>query len=398
MNSHLDRARLLIAQSRFDPAIAELNRAIPLAPDDPVPHALLAVCLAERGEFDAALREARLAVQMAPDLAFAHYVAAYVNWKQDKLGEAETALREALRFDPFDPDHHELLSQIKLQQKKWGEALAAAEQGLGYDAEHLGCANMRAMALAKLGREDEARDMLDEAIRQDPENAMTHANLGWTALHAGQHKQALEHFRESLRLDPTFEWARDGMLEALKARHFLYRVMLRYFLAMSKLSARKQWLVILAVFFLGKVLLPLVVVFVFLSWTAESFFNLALRFNRYGRLLLSREQKLATNLLGGCLLTLLIAAPLAFLTRHDIPVMVAMASALMMIPIAGAFETTFSRGSKFLKLYAAGLGLLLILAAVLWLVARDLAPIPTGLFVIGSLAFTWVANLSRIKS
>jgi tetratricopeptide (TPR) repeat protein len=371
MNSHLDRARLLIAQSRFDPAIAELNRAIPLAPDDPVPHALLAVCLAERGEFDAALREARLAVQMAPDLAFAHYVAAYVNWKQDKLGEAETALREALRFDPFDPDHHELLSQIKLQQKKWGEALAAAEQGLGYDAEHLGCANMRAMALAK---------------------------LGWTALHAGQHKQALEHFRESLRLDPTFEWARDGMLEALKARHFLYRVMLRYFLAMSKLSARKQWLVILAVFFLGKVLLPLVVVFVFLSWTAESFFNLALRFNRYGRLLLSREQKLATNLLGGCLLTLLIAAPLAFLTRHDIPVMVAMASALMMIPIAGAFETTFSRGSKFLKLYAAGLGLLLILAAVLWLVARDLAPIPTGLFVIGSLAFTWVANLSRIKS
>ena len=51
-------------------------------------------------------------------------------------------------------------------------------------------------------------------------------------------REALEHFRESLRLDPTSGYAKAGIVEALKARNFVYRWLLAYFLWMMRLSNR----------------------------------------------------------------------------------------------------------------------------------------------------------------
>jgi Flp pilus assembly protein TadD len=48
MSSHIERARLLINQSRYELATKELQKALADDPDDPVAHALMAVCLAER--------------------------------------------------------------------------------------------------------------------------------------------------------------------------------------------------------------------------------------------------------------------------------------------------------------------------------------------------------------
>src|SRR5690606_21011372 len=69
----------------------------------------------------------------------------------------------------------------------------------------------------------------------------SHANMGWTLLHQGQPRRAAEHFREALRLDPTSDWARSGIVEAMKARSPIYRVFLAYFLFMSRLSSGAQW-------------------------------------------------------------------------------------------------------------------------------------------------------------
>src|SRR6185295_5916341 len=72
---------------------------------------------------------------------------------------------------------------------------------------------------------------------------------GWALLHAGDAKRALEHFREALRLDPELEFARAGVVEALKARNPIYRVMLLYFLWMARLSGRTRWGIILGGYF-----------------------------------------------------------------------------------------------------------------------------------------------------
>src|SRR5206468_3894993 len=125
----------------------------------------------------------------------------------------------------------------------------AAEQGLQLDPEHVGCANLRAMAMVKLGRKAEAGATIDAALAKNPDNALTHANQGWTLLEKGDAKKALEHFCEALRLDPENAWARHGIVEALKARNLIYAVMLKYFLWMSKLSRQAQWAIILIGYF-----------------------------------------------------------------------------------------------------------------------------------------------------
>ena len=106
-------------------------------------------------------------------------------------------------------------------------------------------------------------------------------------------KKAAEHFREALRLDPQNDWARRGIIEALKARHFIYALMLKYFLWMARFSRGGQMGILLAAYFGNRILagvahanpnlapwiLPLrilYVAFALMTWLAYPLFNLCL--------------------------------------------------------------------------------------------------------------------------
>jgi tetratricopeptide (TPR) repeat protein len=211
------------------------------------------------------------------------------------------------------------------------------------------------MALANLGRKEEAGHTIGGALARDPHNAHSHANQGWNYLHQGQPDKALEHFREALRIDPELEWAQLGIVEALKARHFVYRQMLRYFLWMSTLSGSAQWGVIIGIYFaqrlLGnlaqarspwapymEVLLWCLIGFVFMTWIAQPLFDVVLRFNRFGRLALSRAQRHKSNWVGS-LLALALAGLLAGLAfdRTEGYVLAGISVGLI-VPVVGVFH------------------------------------------------------------
>ncbi len=143
--------------------------------------------------------------------------------------KSEAAAREAVRLDPEDADYYALLASIRVQQRQWADALHNAELGLAVAPDHVACANLKAMALVNLGRRQEADATIQTTLAKEPENAATHANQGWALLHMGDHKAAMEHFREALRLNPNMEWARQGILEALRARNPIYRILLKLF-------------------------------------------------------------------------------------------------------------------------------------------------------------------------
>jgi tetratricopeptide (TPR) repeat protein len=319
MGDHLQRAFLLFEQSRYDLAEQELRQSLAETPDEAAAHTLLALCLAHREAFDEATREAKRGIELAPDLPFGFYAIGCIYRDRNRFDEAATAAEEAIRLDPEDADYHGLLASVRLAQSRWQDALASAETGLESEPEHVGCTNLRAIALVKLGRRAEAGATIDAALARDPDNSVTHANQGWTLLDRGDAKRALEHFRESLRLDPTNDWARHGIVEALKARNVVYALMLRYFLWMAKLSGGARWAVILGGYFLYRALSsvaaanptiapyirPLIIaytIFALMTWLSSPFFNLLLRLNRFGRYALSREQTVASNWFGACLL------------------------------------------------------------------------------------------------
>ncbi len=356
MNPNLERALLLYQQSRHELAEAELRQALAADPHDAYAHSLLALCLAAREQFSEATAEAQQAIHLAPDFPFAHYAHARVLYDRNHYPEARAAIAEAIRLDPEDADYFALLAGIHFDEKRWQDALEAAEQGLQFDSEHTGCTNLRAMAMVKLGRRAEAGATIDAALAKNPENALTHANQGWTLLEHGNPKQALEHFREALRLDPENEWARHGIVEALKARNIIYAIMLKYFLWMAKLGPQAQWTIILVGYFgnsmLGTVarsnpdlapwVLPvrvLYVTFAVLTWTAYPMFNLMLRLNRFGRFALTPEQVVESNWVGASFFLALISLGGCLVMGFGSPWLMSLVIfGLMLIPMSGLFR------------------------------------------------------------
>jgi len=314
-NPHMVRAEILLGQNRFDLAEPELRQALALEPDNAHAHVMLAICLREAEKFTDATMEARTAVGLAPEEPEGHYVLASVFAERHMPKEAMAALGEAIRLDPGQPRYWGQLAMLHIAAKKYKDALAAAERGLAIDPENSTCINARAVALRGLGETDAARDAVASALARNPESAISHANMGWNMLHQSKPREALEHFREALRLRPDMEWARQGIVEALKARWLPYRLMLRYFLFMARLPKRTQWIIIVGGYVgyqfvrsvsannpaLAPYLRPLIwgyIAFAVSTWLAMPLFNLLLRLNRFGRMVLSRRETIAANLLG----------------------------------------------------------------------------------------------------
>lgn len=332
MNVNLSRAQLLFEQGRYPMAAEEAGRQLALNPDDPFAHCLLALCLSKMKRHDEAIREAQTAVHLAPDLPNGYYVLGHVLDDVRRFREAEAAAREAIRLDPEDADYYALLSSLRFQQEHWGDALGHAEQGLAREPDNLSCANLRGMALVQMGRREEAGAAIRGTLTKDPENAVAHANQGWAMLHRGDHAGALTHFREALRLKPDMEWARQGILEALRARNPIYRVLLNYFLWMSRLPSQARYGVIFGVYVLPRLLhafagsnpalkpladivLALYLIFAFLTWTARPLFNLTLRLDPVSRYALTTRQIIASNWVGSCFL-LAVLGLIAWLMTH----------------------------------------------------------------------------------
>ena len=414
MNPNLERGILLYQQSRHDLAETELRQALAADPHDAYAHALLALCLAHRENYQEATDEARQAVRLAPDFPFVHFAHASVLYDRNRFSEALTAVNEAIRLEPEDANQYALLANIHLQECRWPSALAAAERGLQLDPQHVGCTNLRAIAMVRLGRKAEAGRTIDAALSKNPDNSLTHANQGWTLLERGEPKKAAEHFREALRLNPQNEWARQGIVEALKARHFIYALMLKYFLWMGKFSRRGQWGIVLAGYFgiriLGVVaqnnpelapwILPLrilYIVFALMTWLAHPFFNLLLRLNPFGRLVLSREQTAASNWFGLCLLLALAGLAACAIKGFAAPwILIALVFGFLLLPVSSVFKchAGWPRNTMaMLAITLAVLGTGGIIARFAKGDSSDLASLLLGLFLLGAIASTWVANL-----
>jgi Flp pilus assembly protein TadD len=341
-------------------------------------------------------------------MPFTHYAAGIVFQERNRFGEAEAAAREAIRLDPEDADYWSLLAQCLFSQQKWKDALEAADAGLKFNPEHSSCINLRAMALVKLGDKAGAAATIEQDLRRNPHNALSHANQGWTLLHQNDPKKALEHFREALRLNPNNEWARDGMIQALKAHHLIYRMMLRYYLWMSRFTRKGQWGLIIG-FWVGMQVLRAVeqqypglapfiypvmaayVVFVFAGWLADPIFSLSLMFSRFGRYLLSRTQQVGCVVVGGLLLGALVMVPVGYFEDMPIIFLAGLFMGLLTLPTSAAYKARERMQLVMMTVYTAACAGAAVVAMGLLLADNE-----SGLGVLQGVA--WGCVLSSLAS
>lgn len=166
-----------------------------------------------------------------------------------------------------------------------------------------------------------------EAGGPPEESAASLTKLGWAALERDEPQQAIQYFRRALRLRPDHPRAKSGVVEALKARHPLYRRVLATFFSLSRFSPPSQIALMLGGFLALRViskvatnnsqwapfLWPLLLVIfclLILSGLASPLFNVLLHVDPLGKSSLSEDQRRGANLL---ILNLVLPLPVLFL-------------------------------------------------------------------------------------
>ena len=407
----LAKADLLLRQDR--PAEAErcLRELAATAPDDIRVLAMLAGAVESQGRADEAMDLVNRAVGLRPEIGYLHVIRGRLLLRSKRYEAAEEAARAAIACDPSDADAHVLLAQVQLFRKQFTAALAAADAALACDPEHLAALNLRSTALVKLDRREESYATIEGALREDPDNAYTHANYGWGLLETGDYDKAKEHFAQSLRADPTDDYARSGMAEAVKARNPLYRLFLKYAFFMQNLTDRYQWGVIIGIYVLYRIingvarsnpelqpvlypLLGVLTVVAISTWVIEPIGNLFLRFDRHARFLLDRDEHRTANLTTACLTAAALGVIGYLVTREPAWLVLAAFGFTMILPVGQVFAEV--KNPWLMKAYAIALALVggAGVFFAFWVAPFNLF---TLIYLFALFVFQWVANFQLIR-
>ena len=315
MKQHYQRALPLIEQKRWQWALDELLQHLAEEANDSEALAMAAFCQLRLERYGEATETAKLAIAADPGNSHAFYILAHILRERNYPREARDAIGEALRISPEHPDYIATQAQLDLDDRNWTDALANAEEALEFEPLHMGALNTRATALIRLGRAEEAAGVLEEALAKNPEDPNTLANMGWLELERSDRDKALHRFQEALLNEPEHELARQGLMEAMRARYPFYGWVLKYSLWMSKHSDRVQSQLLAVSYLVSSllralldrykslafILVPLMIIwrcFVYLTWTARAASNLLLRCSKYTRCLVNQEEVLESNLVG----------------------------------------------------------------------------------------------------
>lgn len=411
MNHTIQRAQILLSQSRYKEAIAEIQKGLAEQPNEPFMLALLAQAYLANRDFDKGLQAAEMAISQNVESPFLFLILGKAQFYNKQTAKAKNTLSEGLSLDPTEADFFYWLGQIDFYEEKWEMALDAANQGLALESEDVSLLNLRTQALIKLNRQADAQETVDDALHRNPENSYSHANKGYSQLHSGDLDASLAQFKEALRLDPTNAFAREGLKEAIKGKNIVYRAIQKYFLWMGRMQSQYQWGFIIGIYVLYQIilramdafpalypfLLPLAifyVIFAFSTWIALPISNLALRFHPLGKLALDEDEKLASNLVGALGILMLIALAMYFTGLSapfytDYYMYVAGFFGLSMIPVSGMFSVPKgTKARRWSMIYT------------LFLLANGIGFLATGLeyqilffiFALGIFVYSFVVN------
>ena len=405
----LQRAQLLAEHKRYTEAEREIRHLLAERPDEVMALIILTEILLAQEKLGEAEEAAQQLLQLEPASGISHYLMARLREAQERNREAIDAIQTAIRLDPTDPDYHGLHAIILFGDRQHDAALEAAEKGLSLDPEHLNCLNVRSRLLFKLGRKQEAVETIDKALEQDPDNAITHANYGWACLEKGDPKQALVHFRASLQQDPTLEFSKEGMKEALKGRYWVYRQYLRYSFWIGNRSKQQQWIFLIGLYvafrFLRSVadsnenlapflwpLIGLYLLFAVSSWLMQPLGNLFLMLNTYGRYILTESERKAARMVGVALGISLLSFLIMAFTDSDTFFILGFVAFTLMVPLGSMDRPSRPKDRRFLRICTLAMLALGLGAALLEAADHGIAYTAFITYILGFLGYQFLAN------
>jgi adenylate cyclase len=146
---------------------AMARRAVALDGNDAEAHARLALALVARGDHDGARAEAEQALALCPNLAAAQGALGVALAYSGRAQAAVAALETCIRLDPLAPTLVNRLNQLALAHyfaRDYQAAVTAAQRAIRAFPDFPSPYRWLAAALGQLGRAEEARAALDQAM------------------------------------------------------------------------------------------------------------------------------------------------------------------------------------------------------------------------------------------
>ncbi|MGD0681101.1 MAG: tetratricopeptide repeat protein [Terracidiphilus sp.] len=117
-------------------------------------------------------------------------------------GDAIEQFRAAVKADPREPDVHFGLGYLLWTHKQYPEAVSEFQAELANNPDHIQAMIYLADTQMKLNHPEEARPLLENALRIDPGRELAHLDLGILNADAGRQDDALREMKEAARLAP----------------------------------------------------------------------------------------------------------------------------------------------------------------------------------------------------
>jgi protein O-GlcNAc transferase len=196
-------------------ALAPMQRAVALSPQDAEAQNNLGAALQDLGRFDEAAACSRRALQIRPNFAEAHSNLGNALRDLGQLDEAVASYRRAVAIRPDYAMAHSNLGNALTDLGRLEEAIASCCRALEIEPDYAEAHTNLGVALYDLGRLDEAVANYRRALEIKPDFVQAHNNLGSALEGLGQPAEAVASYRRALEIKPDFAMAHSNLGNAL---------------------------------------------------------------------------------------------------------------------------------------------------------------------------------------
>ncbi|WP_346320467.1 tetratricopeptide repeat protein [Chitinophaga sp. YIM B06452] len=377
------RAAVLVELKKYNEAGLALQALLEQEPLNAEALELFSEVKLQAGETEAALNIITTAIGLRPENDRLFHQRSRIYYKKNDFNAAASDIKAALALNPRLAAHFALFALISIYRGNYKTALEIADKALQLDPLNTIAINARHMAYERLNYRDEAENTILHALSIDPENELSHANKGWSLLEQKKPREALAHFREALRIHPSYNYALAGIKIAISEQTQPYRAIRAYVNWLQSPTALNRNLRTL--FFL----LPLVSIIFFrlkndriIPYETLLLFThlvvlsldvlyppialLSMRFHSDGKHLLTKKENIIALITGGCLIFGL-AGLLCYLVIL-IPAMlkIYITSISLLLPLASYTKLNKSKIKDNIQaVIAAGMAAILLIAAII---------------------------------
>jgi tetratricopeptide (TPR) repeat protein len=189
---------------RNEDALSYLDQAVSLSPKRPEPYLLLGLTYFQMKDYQQATVRLENGISQNPTNAELHF---NLGTAYDKLDRFDAVVREMEQTLELDAEHADALNYLGYSYADRGinveEAVLLTQRAVALKPHNGYYVDSLAWALFKVGRIDEALDMMQRAVKLVSDDPVIYEHLGEIFLLQEEHEKSREAWMHSLRLDAT---------------------------------------------------------------------------------------------------------------------------------------------------------------------------------------------------